>query len=269
VTKSQRALDGATKRFNDFERADAKRTEESKAAKSKAKKLRTKRDKDAAALQVSSSVAGGAAPMKVSAGCCSCDCSCAAGQRTCEPGEHFLSIIHHPQDGLCCRPSDSMIFFAYRMWSSYSTSTVQKCEDDVERLPGEIEAHQARVAHLTEELAGAEAEVERLAEAARPEREALTKKQQVGAALTPGFEVMLLQRIYCMQHRVPQEWSLIQALEGPRGQGLRAELHKLPVKHRTSARSCSRTSGRWRRPRHARASRLLSGTCCLRSTRWR
>jgi hypothetical protein len=52
VVKSQRALDGATKRFNDFERADAKRTEESKAAKAKAKKLRTKRDKDAAALQV-------------------------------------------------------------------------------------------------------------------------------------------------------------------------------------------------------------------------
>ena len=56
----------------------------------------------------------------------------------------------------------------------------QKCEDDVERLPGEIEAHQARVAQLTEELAGAEAEVERLAEAARPERETLTRKQQVG-----------------------------------------------------------------------------------------
>ena len=57
MTKSQRALDGATKRFNDFERADAKRTEESKAAKAKAKKLRTKRDKDAAALQVCLSIA--------------------------------------------------------------------------------------------------------------------------------------------------------------------------------------------------------------------
>lgn len=57
MAKSQRALDGATKRFNDFERADAKRTEESKAAKAKAKKLRTKRDKDAAALQVCSSAA--------------------------------------------------------------------------------------------------------------------------------------------------------------------------------------------------------------------
>lgn len=57
VAKSQRALDGATKRFNDFERADAKRTEESKAAKAKAKKLRTRRDKDAAALQVCSRAA--------------------------------------------------------------------------------------------------------------------------------------------------------------------------------------------------------------------
>jgi predicted nucleic acid-binding Zn-ribbon protein len=65
---------------------------------------------------------------------------------------------------------------------------LQKCEDDVERLPGEIEAHQARVAQLTEELADAEAEVERLAEAARPEREALTKKQQVGAAVSPGID---------------------------------------------------------------------------------
>ena len=57
----------------------------------------------------------------------------------------------------------------------------QKCEEDAERLPNEIEAHQARATQLTEELAGAEAEVERLAEAARPEREALTRKQQVGA----------------------------------------------------------------------------------------
>lgn len=69
---------------------------------------------------------------------------------------------------------------------------LQKCEDDVERLPGEIEAHLARVAQLTEELAGAEAEVERLAEAARPEREALTKKQQAGAALCPGIRLALL-----------------------------------------------------------------------------
>lgn len=62
----------------------------------------------------------------------------------------------------------------------------------MERLPGEIEAHQARVAQLTEELAGAEAEVERLAEAARPEREALTTKQQVSEALSPGIGLALL-----------------------------------------------------------------------------
>jgi hypothetical protein len=63
VAKAQRTLDGATRRFNDFERADARRTEESKAARAKAKKLRTKRDKDAAALQVWPSVAQ--APMCV------------------------------------------------------------------------------------------------------------------------------------------------------------------------------------------------------------
>lgn len=52
VAETQRELDQATRRFNDYERADAKRTEEAKAAKAKAKKLRTKRDKDATTLQV-------------------------------------------------------------------------------------------------------------------------------------------------------------------------------------------------------------------------
>jgi hypothetical protein len=65
--------------------------------------------------------------------------------------------------------------------SDLRVCVAQKCEEDAGRLPSEIEAHQARAAQLTEELAGAEAEVERLAEAARPEREALTRKQQVGA----------------------------------------------------------------------------------------
>lgn len=60
-----------------------------------------------------------------------------------------------------------------RLWPA------QKCEGDAQRLPAEIEAHQAQAAELTEELAAAEAEVECLNEACRPEREALTKKQQV------------------------------------------------------------------------------------------
>lgn len=112
VAETQRGLDGATRRFNDWERANAKRSEEAKAAKAKAKKLRVKRDKDAASLQ--------------------------------------------------------------------------KAEEDAERLPAEIEGHQAAVAELTSELEAAEAEVERLTESCRPEREALTKKlQKVNQDLQP------------------------------------------------------------------------------------
>lgn len=55
----------------------------------------------------------------------------------------------------------------------------QKCEEDAQRLPAEIEAHQAQAEELTAELVAAEAEVERLTEECRPERESLTKKQQV------------------------------------------------------------------------------------------